>query len=341
MLTPRQDTILRLIVGDYIRTASPIASDAIARSHDLGVSPATIRHDVACLEEAGYLTRPHSSAGSVPVDKAYRRYVESAMAMETDILPASSRWTIRRELSEAEGDIDEWATVAATLLARLVGNLAIATFPKAKESRIRHLELVHLQDFLVMLIVVLEQARLRRQIIRLKQPIEASVVETSTNRVRSEVIGLSRREIESKNMSLSPLEEEAVETAVLMMREEDRAAYCDRYVDGLRNLLGQPEFDQNDKVRTIVEGVEDGSLVEAVLEDIPSGSMVRVTIGQENRGDMLWPLSVVICQYGVPDAAVGAIGAVGPTRMEYPKTIAGVRFISSLMSELVQSVYSG
>ena len=321
MPTPRQETILRIIVDDYISTAAPISSETVARSHDLGLSPATIRNEVAELEEAGYITRPHPSAGSIPLDKAYRFYVEPLVATDTDRIPARTRRTIRKKLTEMQRDVDEWASVAAAILARLAGSMAIATFPKAKESRVRHLELVPLQDLSPILIVVLEQARVRRQLIRLDEPVEPTELEASTNRVKGQVLGLTRREIKSQVVTRTPLEEEMVEATILILREEDRAIYRDHYVDGLRNLLNQPEFAENDRVRTLVEGVEDGSLVQAVLTETPDGGMVRVIIGQENRGDMLWPLSIVICQYGRLHQAVGALGAVGPTRMEYSKPL--------------------
>ena len=326
------------MVDDYIRTATPVASKMFAETHDLGLSPATIRKEMGELEEAGYTTRPHTSAGSVPLDNAYRLYVESLLAMETSRIPESARWSVRQQLNEVERDLDEWAGAAAAILARLVGNMAVATFPKARESRVKHVELVHLQDVLAMLIVVLEQASLKRQLIRLRDPMEQAELEASTNRVKTNIVGLTRREIEARVMELTPLEEELVEATVLMLREEDRASYRNHYVDGLRNLLSQPEYAENDKVRDLVEGVEDGSLVQAVLEETPDGGVVRVIIGQEHRGDMLWPLSVVICQYGIPDEATGAVGAIGPTRMEYSKTIAGVQLISSVMSDLVEGV---
>lgn len=338
MLTARQQTILRLIVDDYIRTATPIASETIARRHDLSVSPATIRKEVAELEEGGYLTRPHTSAGSVPLDKAYRFYVEPLVTREMGHMPTRHRQAIRKQLGEVERDVDEWASAAAAILARLVGNMAIVTFPKARESRVRHMELIPLQDVMFMLIVVLEQAKLRRHLIRLDKPVEPQELEASNSRVKSQLLGLTRHQIESKVMELTPLEGEVVEATVLILRDEDTRVYRDRHVDGLRNLVNQPEFAQNDKIRTIVEGVENGSLVEAVLEETPDGSVVRVTIGQEHRGDMLWPLSVVVCQYGIPGEAVGAVSAVGPTRMEYSKAIAGVQFISSVMSELAENV---
>ena len=115
MVTSRQETILRLIVSDYIATAAPIASDGIARKHNLGVSPATVRNDVAELEENGYITRPHTSAGSIPLDKAYRLYVESILTMETDGIPARVQKSVREQLSTLEQDIDEWASVAVLL----------------------------------------------------------------------------------------------------------------------------------------------------------------------------------------------------------------------------------
>ena len=341
MLTPRQESILKLIVDDYIRTAAPVASDTIAGSHDLGVSPATIRNDVSELEEAGYLTRPHTSAGSVPLDTAYRLYVESLVAVEAHRIPVRVRSSIRQQLTNIERDVDEWTNVAATLLAKLAGNMAVITFPKAKESRVRHIDLLRVQDYLAMLIVVLEQARIKRQLIRLKEPIDSDELETSRNRVKRQVVGLRWREIQPNAMDLTPLEEELVESTKVILREDDQATHRDHYVDGLRNLLGQPEFAPNEMVRAIVEGVEDGTLIQAILEETPDGGVVRVTIGQEHRGDLLWPLSVVICQYGIPYEAAGAVGVVGPTRMEYSRAIPGVKFMSSVMSELVESVQGG
>ena len=341
MITKRQETILKLIIDDYTKTATPIASETIVRNHDLGVSSATIRNDVAALEDVGYIIHPHTSAGSVPSDEAYRYYVETLVDVQPIGLPPSVRASVRMQLSEIERDVDEWANVAAAVLSGLVGNMAIATFPTAKESRVKHLDLVHLQDFLVMLIVVMEQANLRRQIIRLVNPIQVNELEESINRLRSNMMGLSRREIEAQVMNLNPLEEQLVDATMLLMREEENAIYRNHYVDGLRNLLRQPEFAESDMTRALVESIEDGSLIQAILEETPEGGIVRVTIGQENRGDMLWPLSVVICQYGIPDQAVGAVGAVGPTRMEYPKTIASVKFMSSAMSDLVESMHGG
>ena len=341
MVTQRQQAILRLIVSDYITTAVPISSDGIARHGELGVSPATIRNDVAELEERDYITRPHTSAGSVPLDKAYRFYVESLLTLDDAQLPQRVQAAVRQELSRIEREIDEWASVAAAVLAKLVGNMAIATFPMATQPRVKHLELVPIRDIVAMLIVVLEQAGLRRQLIRLQQPSPPEELEASVNRVKSRITGLTRSEIEALDPDTTPLEDDVIDATLLILREEDQAIYKDYYVDGLRNLLSQPEFAQNDRMRSLIEGLEDGSLVKQILGERPDGGMVKVVIGHENSGDALWPLSIVLCGYGVPDQAVGAVGAIGPTRMEYPRAIAGVRLMSAILSEMVDgfSVY--
>ena len=340
MLTARKTDILNLIVNDYIEAAVPIASESIARKHDLGISSATVRNDVAELEREGYITRPYSSAGSVPVEKGYRLYVDTSVASMENQISEEARSVINDRLVEVEHDIDAWTNVAAVVLSGLVGNMAIATFPKAKQSRVKHVELVRLSDFLALLMVIFEEASMRRQIVRVKQPVDPESLKKSTDKFNNVFVGLTRAEIESKQMVLSPLEKEFMDTTVSMLREEDCSGHLGHYVDGLRNLLSQPEFSDKDQVRAVVEAVEDGSLPQAILDEVPETGVVRVVIGRENRGYMLWPLSIVIGRYGVFGEASGVVGAVGPVRMQYSKAIAGVQFMVGVMSDLAESVYS-
>ena len=339
MVTERQKHILRYIVSDYVHDATPISSESLARNHHLGVSPATVRNEVAALEEQGYISRPHTSAGSVPEDKAYRLYVESFVSNKIDRMPSHARETISSRFADVRDDVDSWGNVAATLIAQLMGNLGIATFPKTSESRVRHLELVPLQDVLAMVIVVLEQAKLRKQILRFDSPVDRSHLESMSTRLRNHLIGLTHAEIAEQAMSLTTPERLAVEATIDMLQEEDSSGHDDHYVSGLRNLLDQPEFVDYENVRPIIHGIEDGSLVEAALEEAPVGQVVRVVIGQEHEGDVLRPLSVVICRYGVPSRALGTLGLIGPTRMEYDQAISGVRFISTIMDRMAESVY--
>ena len=336
MLTERATNILNLIVDDYINTGAPIASQTLVRTHDLGVSSATIRNDVSGLEQGGYITRPHTSAGSVPLDPGYRTYVET-VAMSHRIV-ASERRSMRDRFIDVEREIDEWTEFAAAVLAGLVGSVAIVTFPKAPESRVRQVRLVPLQDLQTLLIVVLNEARLRRQLIPLSRPLDDGELDTTANRVTDLVRGLSWEEIDSQGGALTPLEEDLLRTTVDILREEDRAGRVDHYVDGLRNLFAQQEFADRDALAGFVEAVEDGRLAQATLDQAPDAPFVKVIIGHENSDDLLQPMGVVISRYGVPGQMTGTIAAVGPVRMHYKKAVSVVDLMADVMGELVGGV---
>ena len=339
-LSFRERTILNLIVSDYIREAAPVASEALARRHGLGVSSATIRNDVMDLEQNGFLTRPHPSAGAVPLDKAYRLHVETISVDGPSRLPPEIQSSAKQRLNAAERDIDEWRNEAAAVLAGLVGNMAIATFPSSDETRIRHIELVSLKDVLGLLIIVLEQAKVRQQFVRFETPVPPAEMQTISNKLNALLRGMSSREIETRPLDLlSSAEEDVVDTTVDILREEEASRYKDHFLAGLRNLLSQPEFENKDTLEIVIRSVEDGSLGRAVLAQAPEGSVVRVVIGRENDGDVLWPLSVVLGRYGIPGEMNGVIGAIGPVRMEYGRTIAGVEYMSTLMTDLVETVH--
>ncbi len=340
VLSFRERNILNLIVSDYIREATPVASDALARRHGLGVSSATIRNDVMDLEQNGFLTRPHPSAGAVPLDKAYRLYVETISVNGPSHLPPDVRSSAKQRLNAAERDIDEWRNEAAAVLAGLVGNMAIATFPSSDETRIRHIELVSLKDVLGLLVVVLEQAKVRQQFVRFESAVAPVEMQLISNKLNALLRGMSSREIEDRPLELSPAEEDVVGSAVEILREEEASRHKDHFLSGLKNLLAQPEFENKDTLEIVIQSVEDRSLGSAVLAQAPEGSVIRVVIGKENDGDMLRPLAVVLGRYGIPGEMNGVIGAIGPMRMEYGRAIAGVEFMSGLMTDLVETVHA-
>ena len=208
MFSARQQAILSYIVEHYVVGATPVSSRSISDSGSLGVSSATVRNEVTVLEEHGYITHPHSSAGSVPSDKAYRLYVEGVADGTERWEPATTREAVRRKLSRARLDAEYWSSTAAGVLARMVDNLAVATPPRSAESRVRRLEIVPLEGLLAMMIVVLEQTRLRRHMVHLPQPTNADELAQSANRVRDLVEGHTRRQLTEVHTDLSPLEED-------------------------------------------------------------------------------------------------------------------------------------
>ena len=157
MLSTRGKNVLNFIVSDYINESNPVASSSIVSRHKLGVSSATIRNEVADLENYGYITRPYSSAGSIPLQKGYRAYVET---IKKSRLPVKLRTNVYKQLLRAERYVEDWTEVAATLLAGLVGNMAIVSFPKSREARVKHLELVPVQKLSALLIIVFDQYKL-------------------------------------------------------------------------------------------------------------------------------------------------------------------------------------
>ena len=337
MLTERKTELLKTLVEEYIESASPVASEAVAKKHSLGVSPATVRNDMADLEDQGYISRPHQSAGAVPSDKGYRFYVETLSPVEE--LPPEFQYTVRYQFTKAERDIEGWTQLAATALAQLVNNVALVTYPREPESRLMRINLVHIQESLAFLILVFQEVKLKKQLLTLSEPLTSDDLQMVANRLSASLSGLNRQEILTKTVDVSPFERTVTNMVLDIMEAEDRALYSDHYIEGLRHLLSQPEFSQGEKAREIVEVLEDKDLPKVVLAEAPEWGHMKVIIGEENRVTFLHPFSMVVCQYGLPGGGLGSISALGPTRMEYSRTIAGVRFISSLMTDLLAQVH--
>ena len=333
MLTDRKRSILQIIVDEYINTPVPVASEGVAQKMPVEVSSATIRHDMAELEEDGYTTRPHSSAGSVPSDKAYRAYVESLDA----VMEPSRRvqQLVRRRFRQTHMDIDTWSQLAVQLLAGLVRTMALATPPRAAEARWKHLNLVHLHEFLALVVMVLQESRLKQQLVPLKEPTTQGELTQISNKLNAGFAGLSCPEVWARNVELTPFEEEVTSVALNLLEADQEEGVPVHYVDGLRHMFNYPELSMGSRAREIAELLEDQQVMRTLLGKAPDAGVVRVTIGRENKTDLLHPFSIVFARYGLPSKASGVVGIVGPTRMEYATAISSVRYLSSVMSEMM------
>lgn len=338
-LTPRREAVLKIIVSEYIARAVPVASDTIFRNYQLGVSPATIRNDMAYLEKEGYITRPHTSAGSIPTDKAYRHYVES-LSQEVE-LPVEERYRIRELFQEVEEEFERWLKLAAAIVARLVRNAALVTFPKPKQCRFRHLELVFLHEFVALMVLVLSEAILKRQLLSFDRPVTQNELTAFTNKLNAAYAGLNSSEILAKKLELSAEEKRVTEAILDMMIAEDEAEYEQAYLEGLRLMLDQPEFARRDRMLSIMELMETQEWLRSAFCRWPSDVGVQVIIGGENRDETLRDLSLVFSRYGIPGRIDGAIGVIGPTRMDYRRAISTVSYMSAILSDLVAGVCGG
>ena len=336
MLSARTETILKYIVGQYIAKAVPVPSQSIANDSELGVSPATIRNEMAHLEQEGYIVRAHPSAGSIPSDKGYRYYVESLKAL---MVSPSEQRLMSHLFHQVEQELERWLSLAATLLAQQVQNVAVVTIPKSTDCRFKHLELVNLQDSLALVVIVLHGAKVRQQLIIFDQVIAQPELTAIANKLNATFAGLTRRKISEKDPGLSLVEQQITDLLLNMMKTEDEQQYEEPYLDGWHFMLEQPEFIHSHQMLDLMELVEHRSLLQNIIPKELRSHQVQVIIGKENKFEPFHNCSVVISRYGVPGEAVGTVGVLGPTRMPYAHTISAVGYLSSLLSGLMAGLY--
>ena len=329
----RRETVLRVIIEDYITGATPVASNAIVGKYGLKASSATIRNDTAYLEREGYVIHPHRSAGSIPTDKAYRYYVE--LIGEEVELPGIEQYLIHQISREATEQLEQWLRTVAALLARLVHNLVVVTTPKAVRCRLKHLDLVALQDFMALLIVVLHEAKVRRQVLSFDKKVSQDALTKMANRLTSIYDGMTGSQVLARREGLSSEESQVSESLAEIMAAEDKLDYGQPYLEGLRLLLSQPEFTGSPRVLEILEVLEGEDWLRSILGRESGRGGVQVVIGEENPEPALQDLSLLASQYGVPDRASGIVGVIGPKRMDYAKAISSLNYLSALLSNSV------
>ena len=339
VLNDRRQAILELIVDDYIQTAAPVASQQIARRHSLRVSAATVRNDMAELEEMGYIRRPHTSAGGVPADMGYRFYVEQAVV--DDHPPAHLEALAGQALHDLEaGDSDRMAREATSVLSRAIRNAAVATAPRAYDTRLKQLQLVHLKEGQALLVAVMQEARVLQHMVHFDHPVDQPALTQIANRLNSLFQGASVSEMRAlwADEPRGGTADRIVQEAVRLLEEESGALSQRLHVDGLRHMLAQPEFADSGRAREAVETLEDRERVgKALEEDLPEGE-VRVIIGGENASEQMRRYSVIISRYGRPGRDAGALAVIGPTRLDYARAIASVRYLSAFMTRLIESM---
>ncbi len=336
MLTPRAETILNSIVRQYIAKAIPVPSQSVCNDYELGVSPATIRHEMALLEHEGYTIRPHPSAGSVPSDKGYRYYVE---ALTEVILPLAEQRLISHLFHQVKREQEEWLSLAATVMAQLAQNVAVVTRPKPVDCQFKHLELVALQDSQVLLVLILRGARVKQQLVTFDPAISQPGLMAMANKLNEAYSGLTSSQILAKDIELSPAEQQLTDCLVKILRSEDAPEYEEPYLDGWHFTLHQPEFAYTSRMQNLMELAEHRSLLRTIFPQELGIHEVRVVIGKENRAEAIHNCSVVISRYGLPEEAAGIIGVVGPTRMPYAHTISMVSYLSLVLSKMVAELY--
>jgi heat-inducible transcriptional repressor len=337
-LTERQRTILLLLIRDYIETAQPVGSKRLVERFHLDLSPATVRNEMSALTEMGYLRQPHTSAGRVPAEEGYRIFVEQLMQKAE--LPTSVQNTISHQFFQARPDVEQWMTLAASVLAHQSQGVSLVTAPHAETIRFKHIELISTQGRQVLMVIVMDGGEVNQQVLTLAEPVNQTRLSQAAAHLNSLLAGLSVEAISSLSSSsrADALEQDIITLLVQDMKRTSESTSGEIYTDGLTNVLGEPEFAESDEARWAMHLFEERSTLQDLLARASTNSHVgglQVLIGGEGGWEELRQCSMVIARYGAPGLATGTLGVLGPMRMSYARTIPTVRYVAGLLSNLV------
>jgi heat-inducible transcriptional repressor len=338
-LAERQRDILRAVVREYIATAQPVGSGTLVRRYRLAVSPATVRHELAALEDSGLLTHPHTSAGRVPTDLGYRYFIESLMPAPA--VPPQERVTVSHQFQQAARDTSEWLRLAASTLARLTAEASLVTAAATARSTLRHVEAVPISSRRVLLVVVLEGGIVRQQLVEFAAPATTDELRALSARLVDTLRGADARAVHRQRANEAGIAAEINMAIARALEEQDALRAREVYYDGVQNILAQPEFDSRERLRTLLALLDDRTRLADLLPLALAEGEVHVAIGSEHRLEPLRACSLVIGRYGDERGLVGYVGVLGPTRMDYARSIGAVRYIGALMSDLVRVVEGG
>jgi heat-inducible transcriptional repressor len=324
----RKLEVLRAIVTDYVSSQEPVGSKALVERHNLGVSPATVRNDMAALEEEGYITQPHTSAGRIPTDKGYRLFVDRLGSVKP--LSAAEQRAIQTFLSGAL-DLDDVLSRTVRLLAQVTQQVAIVQYPALSHSTVRHVEVVSLSSSRVMLILITSSGRVEQRSIEMAAHDEVSLGDLRS-RLNAATVGFSTAQAAARlsalvtelPQSLGSIGQAGIATLLEMLSSETSSRVV---VGGVPNLsrFGD-EFETT--VKPVLEALEEQVVLLKLLGEVNPANVVTVRIGQENPYKELQSTSVIASGYGSRADTWATLGIVGPTRMDYPSTMASVRAVA-------------
>jgi heat-inducible transcriptional repressor len=322
MLDERKIAILRAVVQEYIDTAQPVGSSHVAHARGVNVSPATVRNEMAVLEQEGYLVQPHTSAGRIPTDKGYRSFVDNLA--EPGRLDAARKQQIRDFFAGAHGAIEQMLNDTSRLLSGLTNYAAVVIGPPHEGAVVRSVQLVGLSGRVVMLVVVLSNGAIENETLELGADVDDAHLATATAHLSQHLVGKTI----GLHEPVPATGDEALDALCEMANaalDRAKASATDVYVGGVSRMASA--FDAVEVVRTVLNTLEQQYVVVTLLRDVLDRGL-SVAIGVEHGVEPLVSCSVVVAPYIVEGEPAGTIGVLGPTRMNYPQALAAVEVVS-------------
>ncbi|MFM1986564.1 MAG: heat-inducible transcriptional repressor HrcA [Actinomycetota bacterium] len=331
----RKFAVLRAIIEDYVATQEPIGSKSLVERHSLKVSPATVRNEMAVLEDEGYIVQPHTSAGRIPTDKGYRTFVDRLN--EVRALSSAESKAITQVLQGAV-DLDDVMQKTVKLLAQLTGQVSVVQYPTLSNSVVKHIDLISVTDSRIMIVLVANSGRLEQTTVELPKPISAESLDSLRAKLKSTITDKKFSEVSNLTSGFSkvvnPSEVRSVEIIVekvnLLTRE---SADQKVMVGGAGNLARlDPAFSKN--LLPVLDEIEENVVVLKLLGEMASTDDIFVRIGHENKVSNLHSASIVATGYSSGDS-LSKLGIVGPTRMDYPGTMAAVGAVARYLGRIL------
>lgn len=337
-LDERKRRVLRVIIDDYINTAEPIGSRTIVRRHELGVSPATIRNEMADLEILGYLEQPHTSAGRIPSDKGYRFYVDCLMGPQQ--LNQHEIALIKQWYDTRVNEVDEVFQETAKLLSRVSRNVSLVLAPQIAQCAFKYLQFLPFDGQKALAVVVTDSGLVENKLMEIPEGIEMDDLRRIAEVINNQLSGLRFDQIRSE--LLLDIQQQVIKHPAFFRSTTDmlrRTLTVQRgekvFLGGATQLLGHPEFKDVEKFKLILGMLEEEQLLYDILT--PSATdEVNVTIGEENKFSGIQQCSMVTATYTIQGQTIGTLAVLGPTRMEYAKMVSMMQFMTVQMSEVLK-----
>ncbi len=338
-LSERDVKVLEAIIHDYIETAEPVGSRTLARGHGLDVSPATIRNVMSDLEAMGLLAKPHTSAGRIPTAKAFKLYVESIMRVRP--LPSRARARIERGYDPAPDGVGALVQRTGQVLARLTHHAAVVATPRFSQTTYRQIRFVRLRENRVLAILVTEAGLVQNRVLLVDAEVSQDELdrmgryldELLGDRTVAEVRAAIEEALEQDRVRYDALIRQALELGSKAVEEVDES---DVHVEGQAALVDQPEFADRERLRELLAALEEKRTLLRILEDAERGSGIQIYIGAESELAGSDDVAMVLAGYKRGERVLGALGVIGPTRMDYARLVPVVEYTATLVGKMLE-----
>jgi len=340
MLSERQRMILNAIIDDYIRSAEPVGSRSISKRGDVTFSPATIRNEMADLEELGLLEQPHTSAGRIPSIKGYRYYVDHLVTL--DGIGDQDARKLRTFFAEKMNHWEDVIGHAATILSQMTNYTSIVLGPEMFSTTLKHFQLIPIGDASAVAIIVANTGHVEHRTISIPDGIAMEDINKVVNLLNEKLSGVPFYKVKSVLHSeiakeLSRYVEHCEEILALLEQTITEEQEPKVYLSGASNMLTQPEFKDVDKAKSILGMLEETQLLMQLFQPGPGG--IQVKIGTENALEAINQCSLITATYSFEGQSLGTIGILGPTRMEYGKVISLLNYLSKDIASMMSRWY--